>query len=59
LLDEWIYGHFCKLLILSRLVAQIITLVHAAPRLTNLFPKEGTGESADIVRRVAPFGAVT
>ena len=29
--------------ILSRLVAQIITPVHAAPRLTNLFPKGGHG----------------
>ncbi|MGA6967749.1 MAG: hypothetical protein WBZ51_29555, partial [Xanthobacteraceae bacterium] len=41
LLDEWIFGRFCKLPILSRLVAQIITPVHAAPRLTDLFPKGG------------------
>ena len=25
----------------------------------RVFPKEGTGESADIVRRVGPSGAVT
>jgi hypothetical protein len=42
-LAEWIFGRFCQLPILSRLVAQIITPVHAAPRLTNLFPKGGHG----------------
>jgi hypothetical protein len=41
--------------ILSRLVAQIITPVHAAPRLTNLFPKG----SADIARRPIGHGNPT
>jgi hypothetical protein len=50
LLDEWIFGRFCKLPILSRLVAQIIT--QSMRRLgSRTYSQRG---SADIARR--PIG---